>query len=64
VSVQAGLVALDGQDPVRAAVGEVGDVVALAVQGVDGDDGVAQVAELVEQRPEPGDPPRKFRTNV
>lgn len=40
--VQDGLVAFDSQDPVRAAVGEIGDrivtVVTLAVQRVDGDD--------------------------
>ena len=38
---QGGLVGFDGQDPVGAAFGEVGDVVALAVQRVDGHDGVA-----------------------
>jgi hypothetical protein len=32
-----GLVAFDGQDPVGAAFGEVGDVIALAVQRVGGD---------------------------
>jgi hypothetical protein len=53
--VQDGLVAFDGQDPVGAAFGEVGDVVALAVQCVDGDHGVAQVADLVEQGLEAGD---------
>ena len=52
--VQVGLVAFDGQDPVGAAFGEVGDVVALAVQGVGGDHGVAQVADLVEQRARSG----------
>lgn len=46
--VQGGLVAFDGQDPVGAAFGEVGDVIALAVQRVDGDHGAAQVADLVE----------------
>ncbi|MEU1249526.1 hypothetical protein [Micromonospora arida] len=50
MGVQAGLVGLDGQDPVRAAFGEVGDVLALAVQRVGGDHRVAQVADLVEQR--------------
>ena len=50
LGVQAGLVAFDGQDPVGAAFGEVGDVVALAVQRVGGDHRVAQVADLVEQR--------------
>ena len=53
--VQGGLVAFDGQDPVGAAFGEIGDVIALAVQCVDGDHGVAQVAELVEQGLEAGD---------
>ena len=54
LGVQGGLVAFDGQDPVRAAFGEVGDVVALAVQRVGGDHDVAQVADLVEQRREAG----------
>jgi hypothetical protein len=40
---------------VRAAFGEVGNVLALAAQRVCGDHGVAQVADLVQQRPEPGD---------
>jgi hypothetical protein len=53
--VQVGLVALDGEDPVRAAFGEVGDVVALAMHGVGGDHRVTQVADLVEQRLEAGD---------
>ncbi|MEU1811768.1 hypothetical protein [Micromonospora aurantiaca (nom. illeg.)] len=39
----------------RAAFGEVGNVVALAVQRVDGDHRVAQVADLVKQRLEAGD---------
>ena len=39
----------------RAAFGEVGDVLSLAAQRVRGDHGVAQVADLVQQRPEPGD---------
>jgi hypothetical protein len=39
--VQAGLVALDGEDPVRAALGKVDDVVALAVQCVSGHHDVA-----------------------
>lgn len=55
LGVQVGLVGLHGQDPVRAAFGEVGDVFALAVQRVGGDHRVAQVADLVEQRREPGD---------
>jgi hypothetical protein len=53
--VQGGLVAFDGQDPVGAAFGEVGDVITLAVQRVDGDHGVAQVTDPVEQRCEASD---------
>jgi hypothetical protein len=48
LSVQAGLVLLHGEDPVRTAFGQVGDVLALAVQGVGGDDHIAQVADLIE----------------
>jgi hypothetical protein len=46
---------LDGQDPVGAALGEVGDVLPLAVHCVNGDHGVAQVSEMVEQWTEAGD---------
>ena len=53
--VQAGLVAFDGEDPVRAAPGEVGDVITLAVQRVSGDHGAAQIVDLVEQGVEAGD---------
>jgi hypothetical protein len=59
LSVQVRLVAFDGQDPVRAAFGEVAGVLALAVQRVGGDDGVAQVADLLEQRLKAGDLARK-----
>jgi hypothetical protein len=53
--VQAGLVAFDGEDPVRTPLGEVGDVVTLAVQCVGGDHGTVEVADLVEQWTEAGD---------
>jgi hypothetical protein len=39
--VQAGLVLFHGEDPVRAAFCQVGDVLTLAVQGVGGDDHIA-----------------------
>ena len=51
--VQAGLVALARQDPVRAATGEVGDVLALAVQRVGGHHDIAQI--VATDRPDPGD---------
>jgi hypothetical protein len=41
LGVQAGLVFLHGEDPVRAAFGQVADVLALAVQGVGGDHHIA-----------------------
>jgi hypothetical protein len=53
--VQRRLVAFDGQNPVRAPFGEVGDVVALAVQSVCGDHDTAQVADLIEHGVEAGD---------
>ncbi|MDT7726900.1 MAG: hypothetical protein QOI21_3476 [Actinomycetota bacterium] len=47
--MQVELVAFDGEDPVCAAFGEVGDVLALAAQRVRGDHGVAQVTDLVQR---------------
>jgi hypothetical protein len=41
LGVQVGLVAFDGHDPVRAALGEIGDMLPLAVQRVRGDYRVA-----------------------
>jgi hypothetical protein len=51
------LVAFDGQDPVRAAPVEVGDVVALAVQRISGDHHTVQVSDLVEEDIEEPAPP-------
>ncbi len=53
--VQTGLVAFDGQDPVRAAAGEVGDLLSLTVQRISGHHDAGQVADVVEQDVEAGD---------
>ncbi|GAA4578934.1 hypothetical protein GCM10023176_55790 [Micromonospora coerulea] len=55
LGAQVGRVALHGENPVGATLGEVGDVVALTVQGVGGHHDLAEVAELVEQGCEAGD---------
>jgi hypothetical protein len=47
--VQAGLVAFDGEDVVRAAAGQVAGVLALGVQRVGGDDRPAD-GDAVQQR--------------
>jgi hypothetical protein len=46
--MQAGLVLLRREDPVRAAFGQMADVVTLAMQRVGRHDHPAQVADLVE----------------
>jgi hypothetical protein len=54
LGVRAGLVALDDQQVVRAASGQVGGVLALGMQGIGGDDRAGDV-DAVQQRGEHGD---------
>jgi hypothetical protein len=48
LGVQGGLVAFDGEDPVRAAFGQVGDMVTLAVQRVGGHHHGVEVTDLLQ----------------
>ena len=54
LGVQAGLVALDDQQVLSAAPGQVGGMVTLGVQGIGGDDRAGDV-NAVQQRGEQGD---------
>jgi hypothetical protein len=54
LGVQAGLVALDDQQVVRAAPGQVGGVLTLGVQSIGGDDRTGDV-QAVQQLGEQGD---------
>ena len=53
LGVQAGLVALDDQQVVRAAPGQVGGVLTLGVQSIGGDDRIPDI-RAVQQRAEQG----------
>jgi len=54
LGVQSGLVALDDQQVVSAAPGQVGGVVTLGMQGIGGDDRAGDI-HAVQQRAEQGD---------